>query len=86
MKRFRIYTEDKNRGDIMGTAASWFSSFTVLHGDGMWQGAEESCLVIEVLTHTDHDGFNVKQFCQWIKDYNDQKEVLVTVEEVDVLS
>ena len=44
----RILTEDKNRERTIRLISRFFQGFTVLTGQGYWQGIAENCLIIEV--------------------------------------
>ncbi len=77
MNRYRIYTENKNYRSVMDKAKECFEGFTVFTGTGVWHGTEEKCLVIEVLSDGDVDGF-----VYWLKKHNGQDCIAVTCEQV----
>ncbi len=74
---FRIYTEDKNLGAILGIVGSYFEGFTVYKTLGVWQGKKESSLVIEIVENKIWS-HKVKEAAQRIKKHNKQKAILVT--------
>lgn len=80
MKRFRIYTEDKNREKIEELLSIAFDSFTVIRTKGFWKGTPENAIIIEIFTK---DAQLVKALCGAIKRSNKQEAVGLTVEEVD---
>jgi len=82
MFRYRIYTEDRNYWAIMKKAQELFDGFTVYVTHGFWEEVKENSLVIEYLRY--NNGLNlVIEFSQWLKDYNGQKSIMITSEEVD---
>lgn len=80
---YRIYTEDKNRGDVIDYVSKLFDNFTTYNGVGYWRGQAESCLVIEIIK----PGMNMNsiiQIAEWIKTHNNQESVVVVSDLVAV--
>jgi len=80
MKRFRIYTEDKNREKIEELLSIAFDGFTVIRTKGFWKGTPENAVIIEIFTK---DAKLVRALCGAIKRCNKQEAVGLTVEQVD---
>lgn len=80
MKRFRIYTEDKNRAKIEELLSIAFDGFTVIRTKGFWKGASENAVIIEIFTK---NAELVRALCGAIKRCNKQEAVGLTVEAVD---
>jgi PII-like signaling protein len=80
--RYRIYTENKNRMDIIETVQRFCLGFTVFHAFGFWKGDGEMSIVIEVI---DADPKYIASLAMWIKEYNNQDAVMVTVDQVEVI-
>jgi hypothetical protein len=82
---YRIYTEDRNRGDIIEYVSSFFwNGFTTLNGVGYWHGQAESCLVIEIIHDSEDAEITVKNIARWIQKHNAQESVAVTKQEIEV--
>jgi hypothetical protein len=72
---YRICTEDKNRAQVMHLADTYFpEGFTLLESTGIWHGAAELALVLEVVTD-DLDA--VTALAQDIRRVNEQEAVLI---------
>ena len=80
MKRFRIYTEDKNREKIQELLSIAFDGFTVIRTKGFWKGTPENAIIIEIFTK---NAELVRALCGAIKRCNKQEAVGLTVENVD---
>lgn len=80
MKRFRIYTENKNKAKIEELLTIAFDGFTVIRTKGFWKGAAEDALIIEIFTK---NAELVRALCGAIKRANKQEAVGLTVEPVD---
>lgn len=80
MKRFRIYTEDKNREKIEELLSIAFDGFTVIKTKGFWKGTPENALLIEIYTE---NAELIKALAGAIKKNNKQEAVLVTSADVD---
>lgn len=77
----RIYTENVNKDYILTLADAYFPAYTVLEGQGVWQGVPERCLIIEIITiREDLLAFaeEVNALAEEIKEHNNQDAVLVT--------
>ena len=86
--RFRVYTEDKNRRDIVQAFSHRFEAFTVYTASGYWKGTPEASLIFEVITPRNGAG-NVERVIQeysetWLKRFNKQAAVLITREVTEV--
>ncbi len=89
MKRYRIYTEDKNFCKIIDKFAETLPGFTVYFTIGFWKGEKEISLVIEILMEDDftkHAELNILDLAQWIKGNNQQESVMITIEEIETVS
>ena len=80
----RIYTEDKHRDRIHAICQEHLTGYTLIRCEGVWKGAKEQSVVIEVIA----DPLNFpRKACQKvaraIKDVNKQKSVLLTVARED---
>lgn len=82
--RYRVYTEHKNKRDLMAYLNSTLESYTIYYVDGYWRGNAEGSLVIEYISDTLSVVSRGKIFdtAHWIKKYNEQQSVLITQEEV----
>ena len=73
----RIVTEDLNREQVEAIVEEEFSGFTVLTGEGHWEGNKEKTLIMEIV------GVNIlekiKRVAERIKTANNQQAVLVQV-------
>jgi len=77
----RLYTEDVNRQTITDILAKHLPAFTLLSGVGIWAGAAENSLIIEVIGGT---FAAVAAVVVAIKEANKQDTVLYTAHEVKV--
>jgi len=71
---YRIYTEDVNRELIEQIVADSFDGYTLLPATGVWKGAREQSVVIELSTE---DKARVFETARQIKAANKQEAVLV---------
>lgn len=83
MTLYRIYTEYKNRGNIIEYVSSWFDGFTTYNGVGYWRGQAESCLIIEIITDYKHHD-DILRIAEYIQRHNTQESVAITVQNVEV--
>jgi hypothetical protein len=84
MKIFRIYTENKDffgRKLLIKEVAAYFSAFTVLDGEGYWQGVREASIIFEIIAPAIQSE-RIYSLASGIKRINQQEAVLVTVQEV----
>ena len=83
MKRYRLYTENKNASEVEQEVSKYFKSFNVSYPTGFWKGERENSLVIEVI----NDGVNTFSglgiIATWIKIHNKQQNVLITTENIE---
>ncbi len=71
---YRIYTEDKNREQLLAVLDSRFQGYTVTPAIGRWEGVSEYSLVIDLVGVSASD---VLVTAQTIRTLNDQVSVLV---------
>jgi hypothetical protein len=81
---YRIYTEDLYRADVQKIVGDYFDGFTLLSGDGVWKGALENALVIEIVTERANEGW-IRELSRRIRQKNQQESVLVTRQDVDII-
>ena len=70
---FRIYTEEKNKRDIVRLAGEAFDNFTLQPTLGYYKGKPEKSIVIEIIGAREPA---VKELALSIKTMNGQKSVL----------
>jgi hypothetical protein len=75
----RLYTEDINRQGILLILNKYFQSYTVLTSTGVWEGAQEKSLCIELVGVPFGD---VVKVAAAIKELNQQQAILYTAHEV----
>ena len=69
---YRIYTEDIHRHTILKEATERFAEgFTVLNGQGCWNGEQEPCLIIEIIRDVLAEPM-VKELAEVIKRLNEE--------------
>lgn len=71
---YRVYTEEKNKRDIVRLAAQQFENFTLQPTLGYYQGRSEKSIVVEVVGASER---SVTQFASRIQKMNGQKTVLL---------
>jgi hypothetical protein len=71
---YRIYTEEKNKRDIVRLAARQFENFTLQPTIGYYQGKPEKSIVIEFVGASER---SVTRLALRIQKMNGQKSVLV---------
>jgi hypothetical protein len=71
---YRLYTENKNKRDILRLVAKRFESFTVQPTLGYYRGKPERSIVIEIVGAAERD---IKAVARMIGAMNGQKSVLV---------
>lgn len=72
---YRIYTEAKNKREIVLLTGKEFESFTLQPTIGYYRGNPERSIVIEIVGATER---GVRQLAQRIQKMNGQKSVLIT--------
>ena len=72
----RIYTEDKNREAVIEIVAHHFDGATFFSGVGMYKGAVEKSLVIEV-AHGGDKALALEEMIEEIRVFNGQESMLV---------
>ncbi len=85
MKLYRIYTENKNKAEIIDILKV-LDGFTILEATGYWLGSQpyflvEASLVIERLGYDDKELIN--RIAEEIKSLNQQESVIVTCQDVE---
>ncbi len=70
----RIYTEDKNKGEILRLASTQFDSFTIQPIDGYYRGKRERSIVLEVAGAKPHQ---IEKLAKQIRRLNSQSSVLI---------
>ena len=81
---YRIYTENRNKADIVAMVSQDFPGFTLYECEGYWQGQPEQSLVFEIITLERVISRDViDNLAQRIKDHNHQQAVLVTCSDCD---
>jgi len=80
---WRIYTELKNRAEIIRYAKRVFPNegVTFYNGQGVWHGVIEQSLIIEFIGIL-NDELRVNNLALFIKNYNEQQAILVTAQEL----
>lgn len=71
---YRVYTEEKNKRDIVRLAAQQFESFTLQPTLGYYRGRSEKSVVVEVVGASER---SVTRFALGIQKMNGQKTVLL---------
>jgi hypothetical protein len=74
-KIYRIYTEQKNKREIISLAARRFESFTIQPTTGYYRTKAENSIVLEIVGASERD---VSQLALHIKKMNGQKSILIT--------
>jgi hypothetical protein len=72
---YRIYTEAKNKREIVLLTGKHFESFTLQPTIGYYRGTPEKSIVIEIVGATEPE---IRQLAQRIQKMNGQKSVLMT--------
>ncbi len=80
MKRFRIYTQNKNLEVVQKLTSIYFDGFTVIRTTGFWKGAPEDAIIVEIYTKNET---LVRALAEAIKKKNEQEAVGLTIEPVD---
>jgi hypothetical protein len=71
---FRIYTEDKNKRDIVRLTGQEFESFTLQPTLGYYRGKPEKSIVIEIVGAREPA---IRKLARRIKQMNGQKSILI---------
>ena len=71
---YRVYTEEKNKRNIVRLAAQQFESFTLQPTLGYYHGRSEKSIVVEVIGASER---SVTRFASRIQKMNGQKTVLL---------
>jgi len=71
---YRICTENINYADVLNEVSRYFPAFTVINAGGVWHGAPEHALIIEIVTD---DNNAVRKLAYWIRKHNKQECVMV---------
>ena len=74
MKKYEIYTENKNLLVIETVVGASFSGFTIQQTTGYWKGRQEPSLIITIITE---DVDAIQSTAEAICAFNAQESVLV---------
>lgn len=75
MRLYKIYTYNINHVETVKLITAWFpEGFTLITGEGYYEGSKEHCLIIDIVTNKYH---SVLDLAYAIKKQNKQKSVLV---------
>ena len=80
--KYRLYTQDLNRSDVVHLTAQRFDGATFTSGQGLWQGNEEATLIVEVIRADERDA-EIDALARDVKRANKQASVLITKESID---
>lgn len=83
LKRFTIYTEDKDAKWIENLLSIGFDGFTVIKAAGYFEGIKEKSLEIVIYTS---NTMLIRAMAERIKHHNKQKAVLITEENCKVVT
>lgn len=70
----RLYTEDKNRQNVLNILDGYCEGYTIIPAIGAWKGKQESSLIIELF---DVNADTVQRIAEDIATANDQEYVAV---------
>jgi len=83
----RLYTEDKNRADLIPLIDTYFEGYTLVPAEGVWKGQPEHALIIEIAVIPNGTDFYPQQcldtrtwaaeLAHHIKGLNGQESVLI---------
>ena len=82
-RKYKLYCECKNEGDrrkILREVTGCFPEYTVYDTTGVYKGAMEASIVVELITESEHADIDLLQISKWICCKFDQECVLVTCE------
>ncbi len=82
--RYRIYTEDLlmlGRSNVKKIVNFYFANYTIFYGVGVYKGAEENNMTIEIVTEHRRDD-RIKNICERINKENLQECCMATIEVV----
>ena len=82
---YRLYTEDNHRNLLYGIVSRYFNGATFLYGNGLWQGAIENSVVIEIIAST-ADLQTIIHLAGDIRTRNTQQTVLISWSPVSLLA
>ena len=84
--RWRIYTEYVHTRHIAKIVDKYFASYSMFSGIGHYDGKQERCLVIEIITTCFRINENdIVAICREINSENHQECCMVTSETVDTI-
>jgi len=78
---YRIRTEDKNLEGIQDLADGVLDGYTILLGNGYWQGGSEKSVILEVIAEEERED-DIYWLAGAIKELNNQDAVIVERQEV----
>jgi hypothetical protein len=75
---YRIFTENKQKDGVAKVVTRFFDGFTLIEGEGYWQGKPEKTLIIEIDTINSTCPSNrISAIVDEIKELNNQQCCLV---------
>ena len=74
---YRIYTENKNREQVVELVAKRFDGFTVFEAEGYWKGQQERSLIIEIVPNIKYPEYKIEGLALDIRTLNQQESVLI---------
>ena len=76
---YDIYTEDKNRTDIIDILLGYgIDNFTLIHADGFYDFCQEASLIIRIISSEEaYIRENLPNICKTIRQNNGQEQVLL---------
>ena len=80
--QYRIYTENKNKEQVISLLNNYLGDFTVFEATGYWNRQGEDSLIIEIIGSKNITSV-IHEIATKIKIMNQQQAVLVTKVQVD---
>ena len=80
MKQYRIYTENKNKAEIIKLFRAY--DITIYETLGTYKSKQEYSLVIEIIG-VNEDYPNISAICKRLKEINQQDVVLLTIIDIE---
>lgn len=81
MRKFEIYTENKNQEWIENILSIGFDGFTIIRGVGCWKGQREESLKVEIYTD---NVILLEAVAEKIKRHNKQDAILISETKCEV--
>lgn len=76
---YRILTEDRQQEFVIDAISTQFNSFTLIKGQGYWNGKPEKTLIIEISSDSAYALEKINTLCCVINETNRQECTLVQV-------